>query len=110
MEKIRINDISLGEKRLTVLMAPPGWGKTSLILDLYKSGNKKVIFVSPLRALANEFYERLKRDRFEGCYLIRCYSEVKPLFRQFISAKKGILIVTPELISSTISNELEGSF
>ena len=109
MENIKINDISMGERRLTILMAPPGWGKTSLILDLYKSGNKKVIFVSPLRALANEFYERLKKDKFEGCSLIQNYSEVKPLFRQFVLARKAILIVTPELISSMISNELEGS-
>ena len=109
MENIKVNDIFMGERRLTIFMAPPGWGKTSLILDLYNIGNKKVIFVSPLRALANEFYERLKKDKFEGCSLIQNYSEVKPLFRQFVMEKKAILVVTPELISSMIASELEGS-
>mgnify|MGYP001311814043 CR=1 FL=1 len=110
MENVNINDLSMGKRRLTIFMAPPGWGKTSLILDLYKSGNKKVIFVSPLRALANEFFERLKKERLEGCSLIKSYSEVKPLLRQFFLANKGILIVTPELIFSRIADEFDGLF
>lgn len=44
---------------LTLLIAPPGWGKTSLILDLISRWEQIMIFISPLKALALEFNDRL---------------------------------------------------
>lgn len=43
---------------LTILMAPPGWGKTSLLFDLMKADQRKLLFLSPLKALSIEFKER----------------------------------------------------
>ena len=40
----------------TLLMAPPAWGKTRLLLRQMDGGDDIWIFLSPLRALADEFY------------------------------------------------------
>ena len=47
---------------LTLLTAPPAWGKTSLLLTLIPSLSRTIVFISPLKALALEFCDRLKRE------------------------------------------------
>lgn len=46
-----------------LFIAPPAWGKTSLILELYQKCDKSVVFLSPLRALAEEVFQRIKREK-----------------------------------------------
>ncbi len=41
-----------------LLLAPPSWGKTSLILDLYEKSSKNMVFLSPLKSINLEFYKR----------------------------------------------------
>jgi len=41
-----------------LFLAPTGWGKTTMLLELAKNTNKSIVYLSPLRALANEFFLR----------------------------------------------------
>lgn len=68
-----------------LLVAPPGWGKTSIILKILKqSSHKKFIFISPLKALVNEQREVLSKFVYDG-----------PLLK-FSKAKEKIFLCTPE--------------
>ena len=46
---------------LALWIAPPGWGKTSLLLDLIGHLKQVIVFISPLKALSLEFHQRLLR-------------------------------------------------
>jgi len=48
---------------ITLLTAPVASGKTWSLLDLYRREQVKIIFISPLRALANEVYEGLLQEK-----------------------------------------------
>jgi ATP-dependent DNA helicase RecQ len=39
-----------------IFIAPPAWGKTRMLIEMIKNSQKTWVFVSPLRALAEEFY------------------------------------------------------
>lgn len=80
----------------TVLIAPPAWGKTTRILDLYDDYLDLLIFVSPLRALANEFYARCYNG-VRDAYILKCHSEVRNLSEKFFNSDKAIIVITPEL-------------
>ena len=54
---------------LSLLAAPPAWGKTSLLLNLIPSCKRTVVFVSPLKALALEFCDRLNSEGFNVFYV-----------------------------------------
>ena len=79
-----------------LILAPPGWGKTTLILDLYERTTSKIVFISPLRALAEEFYNRA--------------SEKKNVFRakssesieEFLSKEKSMLVATAEKVPESL--------
>ena len=54
--------------QFTLLTAPVASGKTKLVVEFYRDHQFKVVFVSPLRALANEVYhklEKLEKNIFE---------------------------------------------
>lgn len=48
----------LDQDSSVLFLAPTGWGKTTLLLELTKKSSKSIVYLSPLRALANEFYIR----------------------------------------------------
>lgn len=48
-----------------LFLAPTGWGKTTLLLDLAKNSNKSIVYLSPLRALANEFHLRCLQKKLK---------------------------------------------
>lgn len=74
---------------LTLLVAPPAWGKTQILKKLFSEKDHYFIFVSPLRALANEFYQNIQQD-FSVLNIEKC-ADWKKLNEQ------QIIIVTPEL-------------
>lgn len=76
---------------LTVLIAPPAWGKTSLLLSLPKPW----IFVSPLRALAEELAQRMK-DEGHRVRILRARSD--EAWKHFCANPNGILIATVETL------------
>lgn len=84
---------------LTLLIAPPAWGKTQLLKKLFANKEDSFIFVSPLRALANEFYENIK-NQFKVLNIERMVDWNK--FNQ----EHQIIIVTPELVSEYQLNRL----
>lgn len=90
----------------TLLLAPTGWGKTTLLLDLVKNSQKSWVYLAPLRALANEFYIRASKYQ-KGVFLISHYHELKSLMESGSSFK--LLIITPELISSDFINLYNGT-
>lgn len=85
MEKLLV----LIDRSALLLVAPPAWGKTSLLLDLFASG-RKFVFLSPLRALANEFY--LRTSQKYRCVNIKKKKEFSQVF-----GKEKIIITTPEV-------------
>ncbi|MCB9060079.1 MAG: DEAD/DEAH box helicase [Halobacteriovoraceae bacterium] len=68
----------------TFLLAPPAWGKTTYIIDKYRSEKLKILFISPLRALAKEVYERLNSEKNVYCELDEKISRDVLLKKQFI--------------------------
>ena len=54
-----LKELALHDNSMTLLIAPPAWGKTLMLISLLKTG-RKIIFLSPLRALAEELYEKTK--------------------------------------------------
>jgi ATP-dependent DNA helicase RecQ len=83
----------------TLLIAPTGWGKTTLLIDLIKESPKYWIYLAPLRALANEFYLRCAK-KIKGVVLISHYHEVKDLVASGLEFK--LLIITPELLTNSL--------
>lgn len=77
-----------------LFIAPPGWGKTRMLLELIEKSDKRWIFISPLRALANEFYEAT-RINIKKTYLIQSKRD----YFKFVKANQQfkLLIVTPEV-------------
>jgi ATP-dependent DNA helicase RecQ len=87
--------VTLLENKANILfIAPTGWGKTTLLLDMVKESSKSWIYLAPLRALANEFYLRVSKVR--GVLLIKSLKEANQLFESGIEFK--LLVITPELL------------
>jgi len=75
-----------------LLIAPPAWGKTYRLIEMMKHSPDLWIFVSPLRALADEFY--LKVIKYYNTVLIRSGSDWGSIQEQLPFVK--MVIVTPE--------------
>ena len=75
------------------MLAPPGWGKTRILRSLYGEFDRKIIFISPLKALAAEF----AGSDLEGIFYISKRAEREKL-NQFIKKRKAILVLTPEMM------------
>ena len=83
----------------TLLTSPVASGKTRLVVEFYREQKFKVIYLSPLRALANEVYKNLQKRGEKNIFL--CGGEEKPLdqcYEGFIKAEKAFLITTAELL------------
>ncbi len=83
----------------TLFLAPTGWGKTSLLLNLYENGVSKIIYFSPLRALAEEFSKRV------DSLTVPRKKDFKQVYQKFKGLPKGVLIVTPEVFSLEVLEE-----
>ena len=87
----------------TLLMAPPAWGKTRLLLQHIETGNHLWIFLSPLRALADEFYGNCRN--ISSRYLIRRRADWKEVSRGKQSLPL-LIVTTPECLVSAKIEEL----
>ncbi|MFZ9001569.1 MAG: DEAD/DEAH box helicase [Bacteriovoracaceae bacterium] len=82
-----------------LLLAPTGWGKTSLLIKLYEKSYSKILYFSPLRALAQEFTERV-----EGICVTK-RAEFKEKYEAFNKKKRAILVCTPEVFDFGVFQE-----
>lgn len=90
----------------TLLTAPVASGKTKLVVDFYLEENFKLIFLSPLRALANEVYEKL-HEKEKNVFLAGGEIALEECYEKFLKAKKSVLISTMELLNEEFIEELE---
>lgn len=95
--------LSLGHS--TLLIAPTGWGKTTLLFDLIKKSDSSWVYLAPLRALANEFYLRAQ-NKIKGSTLVSHAREVQNLVGRGLEFK--LIVITPELMSEKFFNHLKG--
>ena len=82
----------------TLLTAPVASGKTRQITEFYREEDFKIIFVSPLRALANEVYEKLNNE-YKHIYLLGGKTSNQECMVDFLQAKKAFLVATMELLN-----------
>lgn len=76
---------------LLIFTAPPGWGKTQKIIEWHQENEASIVYISPLRALTDEFHKR--------CHgLKRVYRPIDTNNWQtyFKCNKNSLLIVTAE--------------
>jgi len=80
---------------LTLLLAPPGWGKTTGLISILNENNLNLVFLSPLNAINNEVYGRMGK-------LFKTFissGDRKLQYKKFLSFDKSILISTPESLN-----------
>jgi superfamily II DNA helicase RecQ len=89
----------------TLLTAPVAAGKTRLVAEFYSAEDFKVIYISPLRALANEVFLRLKQDQ-KNIFLAGGEIGLEDTLKGFLESKKSFLVTTMELLSEEFIEEL----
>jgi hypothetical protein len=102
MDNSHLNTLLTG-KNFLLMLAPPGWGKTRILRSLYNEFDRKIIFISPLKALANEF----AGSDLDNIFYISKRIERGKLF-DFIKKRKALLVLTPEMMDEGYFLELEG--
>lgn len=86
--------------QFTLLTAPVAAGKTRMVVEFYTEHRFKVVFVSPLRALANEVYLRLSKTQ-KNIFLAGGSESgsLEESMTNFLQARKSFLITTIELLN-----------
>lgn len=79
-----------------LFLAPTGWGKTTLLLELAKNIDKSIVYLSPLRALANEFHLRCEQSGLRAA-APKSMAELTQLSTSGIQFK--LFILTAELLT-----------
>lgn len=90
----------------TLLTAPVASGKTRMVVEFYREEDFKIIYLSPLRALANEVYSNLEKNNEKNIFLAGGEVDLATCFTKFIASKKAFLITTAELLSEEFIEEL----
>lgn len=85
--------------QFTLLTAPVAAGKTRLVVEFYREQNYKVIFVSPLRALANEVYNKLAQTEKNIFLAGGAHGGLPESLVNFLQARKSFLVTTMELLT-----------
>ncbi|MDH5581519.1 MAG: DEAD/DEAH box helicase [Bdellovibrionales bacterium] len=85
------------------LLAPTGWGKTTLLIKLHEQNYNKILYFSPLRALAQEFAERV-----DGICIAK-KAEFKQKYEEFNKKQRAILICTPEVFDFDAFQECDSN-
>lgn len=95
------------DSSFVLFLAPPAWGKTRMIEELWLEGERGVIFVSPLRALALEVFERFKKHKH--VFYLEGQGEWREIQKDFKNARKPFLVTTPECLNSEFYDFLDAS-
>lgn len=90
----------------TLLTAPVASGKTRMVVEFYREHDFKIIYLSPLRALANEVYFNLEKNNEKHIFLAGGETPLQDCLDGFIKAKKSFLVTTAELLSEEFIEEL----
>lgn len=90
----------------TLLTAPVASGKTRAVVEFYAEHDFKIIYLSPLRALANEVFSNLEKRGQKNIYLAGGEIGLKECLEKFIGHTKSFLITTAELLSEEFLEEL----
>lgn len=77
-----------------IILAPPAWGKTSKILEIIKENNI-CVFLSPLRALAEEFKKRAQSTK--DIFVLERSELASPL-----RGSSWVFICTPESVMNSV--------
>jgi ATP-dependent DNA helicase RecQ len=81
-----------------LLTAPVASGKTKLVVEFYRDHQFKVVFVSPLRALANEVFNKLKTAE-KNVFLAGGELPLEECMEKFLQSNKSLFVATMELLS-----------
>ncbi len=85
-----------------LFIAPAGSGKTWLVQQIMQQINCKLIFISPLRALANEFYEKVSETTMlysagdlipEGSNVVTTVEQTGPSFWSQIDISNSVFVL-----------------
>jgi len=99
-QEINLSPLISLKSTFTLMLAPPGWGKTTLILNIYNEFEGKVVFISPLKALAMEFFKRA--SHLKNVYSLSGNQGHEDNEKLFLKAKKAMLVLTAEKLSDEI--------
>ena len=90
----------------TLLTAPVASGKTRMVVEFYHEADFKIIYLSPLRALANEVFANLQKREEKHVFLAGGEMSLTEVMEKFIKARKAFLVTTAELLSEEFIEEL----
>ncbi len=90
----------------TLLTAPVASGKTRMVVEFYRDHDFKIIYLSPLRALANEVFFNLEKNNEKNIFLAGGEMPLENCLEGFIKAKKSFLVTTAELLNEDFIEEL----
>jgi len=96
MWESEINNIIQRKNSFLLLTAPVAWGKTQLVLKLLKLSSIHYLYISPLRALAEEFYQKAQESY--PSFMLNGVDD-RALWKKFVNNNRGILILTAERFS-----------
>lgn len=88
----------------SLLIAPPAWGKTTRLIEWFEKSNLDyLLYVSPLRALANEVNERFSE------YFYTRNLRRSDVYKFRLTDQREVLVITPEIMSNNFLEYLEQS-
>ncbi|MBC7712763.1 MAG: DEAD/DEAH box helicase [Rhizobacter sp.] len=90
----------------TLLTAPVASGKTRMVVEFYREHDFKIIYLSPLRALANEVHFNLQKNQEKNVFLAGGEVPLQDCLEGFLKARKSFLVTTAELLSEEFIEEL----
>lgn len=90
----------------TLFTAPVASGKTRMVVEFYREHDFKIIYLSPLRALANEVFANLQAREEKNVFLAGGELTLDVVLEKFIQSKKAFLVTTAELLSEGFIEEL----
>ena len=89
-----------------LLTSPPATGKTRLVFDLYENnGQSKIIFFSPLKALANELYD--KKNSLKNIFYLETSRSFKEKCLKINKLESFFIILTYECLDSVLLDFME---